>query len=225
MEKQHADKGYRKFWPMMKEMTWKERIIHIVYYYGKYALLGAFLIYMAVSVLTDAFKVKPEKILSGTAINVHMSVEMEKILTDDIFAAVGGTDTNKQEVTLVPSKVSQTDIAVISSLQTKLLSGDFDYVLMDQTALDMLISMQALPDITLVLSEETLEKWGGKYIYVDTDGERYPVAMDISNTLLADSCTFDGERLFMGFPVNMDTLGVIEPFFEYLMDNGLLKIQ
>ena len=225
MEKQHADKGYRKFWPMMKEMTWKERLTHIVYYYAKYALLGAFLIYMTISVLTDAFKVKPEKILSGTAINVHVSLEMEKTLTDDIFSAVGGTDPQKQEATLVPNKVSQTNLAVVSSLQTKLLSNDFDYVLMDQTALDMLISMQALPNITQVLSEQTRARWDGKYIYVDTDGERYPVAMDVSGTALAAGCTFDGERIFMGFPVSMDTLDVIEPFFGYLLDSGLLEIQ
>ena len=225
MENKHPDQGHRKFWPMMKEMTWKQRFTHIIYYYGKYALLAAFLIYMTVSVLTDAYRAKPEKILAGTAVNVHVSLDTEKILTDDIFAAVGGTDTKKQEVTLVPNQVSNKNLHVVSGLQTKLLSGDYHYVLMDQEALDLLISMQALPNLKMVLSEASLDRFQGKYIYIDTDGERYPVAMDISGTPLAEGCTFEGERLFMGFPVNLDTLAVVEPFFAYLMDNGLLEIQ
>ena len=224
MEQQSADKGYRKFWPMMKEMTWKERFTHIIYYYGKYAILGAFLIYMTVSVLVDAYKVEPEKILSGTAINVHVSLDMEKILTEDVFSAVGGTDPEKQTAALVANKISQTDLAVVSSLQTKLLSGDFHYVLMDQTALDMLISMQALPELDQVLSRESLAKWEGKLISIQTDGKQFPVAMDITGTPLAAGCTYDGERIFLAFPVNLDTLAVIEPFYAYLMEEGLLEI-
>lgn len=223
MSEQHADQGHRKFFSTMKNMTWKERVEHFVYYYGKFMLIGAFLLYMAVSVLYDAYKTEPEKILSGTAINVHVSVDMEKKLTEDAFAAAGGTDTEKQEATLVPNEVSQTDL-YSSILQTKLLAGDYDYVLMDQTALDVLLSMQALPDLNLVMPEEMVNSWEGKFISVQTDGQTYPVALDITGTPLAEGCTYDGDRIFLAFPVNMDTLDVVEPFFAYLTEQGLLTL-
>lgn len=223
MNEKHPDQGHRRFWSMMKELTWKERVTNFLYYYGKFAILGIFLIYMAISVMVDAFVPKPEKILAGTAINVHVSVDMEKKLTDVAFAAVGGTDTKKQEVTLVPNTVSQANLHQISALQTKLLAGDFDYVLMDQTALDMLISMQALPELDRVLTAERLAQWEGKYIYIETDGRKFPVAIDITGTALAAGCDYDSERIFLAFPVNLDTLDVVEPFFAYLTDSGLLK--
>ena len=222
MQEKHPDQGHRKFWSMMKELTWKERVSNFLYYYGKFILLGVFLVYMLISVMTDAFSVKPEKILTGTAINVHVSVDMEKKLTDEAFAAVGGTDTKKQEATLVPNTVSNSNLHQVSALQTKLLSSDYDYVLMDQVALDMLISMQALPELDMVFSAERLAQFDGKYIYIETDGRKFPVAIDITGTALAAGCTYDSERIFLAFPVNVDTLDVVEPFLAYLTDNGLL---
>lgn len=222
MSERHADQGYRKFWATMKEMTWKERIRHFLYYYGKYTLIAVFLLYMAGDILYDAYKEKPEVLLAGTAINVHVSVDMEEKLTDEVFSYVGGTDTEKQEVTLVPNQISQADLHMISVLQTKLLAGDYHYVLLDQTALDMLMSMQALPDLYQVLPQEKVDAWAGRFISVQTNGQTYPVAIDITGTALAAECTYDGERIFMSFPVNLDTLAVIESFYDYLIAQGLL---
>ena len=224
MQERHADQGHRKFWATMKEMTWKERIQHILYYYGKYMIIAAFLIYMLTDILIDAYKEKPEVLLAGTAVNVHVSVEMEKMLTEDIFSVVGGTDAEKQEVTLSPNKIDYTDVHMTSALQTKLLAGDYHYVLMDQTALDMLISMQALPNLYQVLPKEKWEPWNDRFISVQTEGVQYPVAIDISGTPLAAGCSFDGDGIYMGFPVNLDTLAVVETFLDYLMTQGLLNV-
>lgn len=224
MQERHADQGHRKFWATMKEMTWKERIQHILYYYGKYMIIAAFLIYMLTDILIDAYKEKPEVLLAGTAVNVHVSVEMEKMLTEDIFSVVGGTDAEKQEVTLSPNKIDYTDVHMTSALQTKLLAGDYHYVLMDQTALDMLISMQALPNLYQVLPKEKWEPWNDRFISVQTEGVQYPVAIDISGTPLAAGCSFDGDRIYMGFPVNLDTLAVVETFLDYLLTQGLLNV-
>lgn len=223
MSEKHADQGYRKFWPMMKEMTWKERIKHILYYYAKYAILAAFLVYMCVDVLYDSFKEKPVVILSGTAINVHVSVDMERILTENVFAFVGGEDTQKQEVTLLPNQLSPADLLMSSALQAKLLSGEYDYVLMDQTALEMLLSMQALPDLNLLLPEEKMARWEGSCISVQAEEGVCPVAIDITGTPLAAGCTYDGDRIYLGFPVTVDTYKTVEPFYDYLVGQGLLE--
>lgn len=223
MSERHADQGYRKFWPMMKEMTWKERIKHILYYYGKYAVLLALIIYMCADVIYDANKAKPVQILKGTAVNVHVSVDMERTLTEDAFPFVGGIDAEKQEVTLLPSEISQADLHMISAMQTKFLSGEYHYALMDQTALGMLLSMQALPDLNLLLPEEKMAEFEGRFISVQTEGQIYPVAIDITGTPLAAGCTYDGDRIYLGFPVNVNTVAAVEPFFEYLMEQGLLE--
>ena len=56
MQDRHADQGYRKFWSLMKEMTWKERLTHIWYYYARYILLGIGILYIAGDVLYDTLK-------------------------------------------------------------------------------------------------------------------------------------------------------------------------
>lgn len=223
MSERHADQGHRKFWAIMKEMSWKERATHILYYYGKYLLVAAFLVYVCVDVLIDTTKEKPENILAGTAINVHISVDMEKILTDDAFFHVGGENTEKQEATLVPNQLKPSDFMLLSTMRTELLTGKYDYVLMDQTALEMLLSMQALPNLYQLLPEEKWESWNDRFISVQTEGQTYPVAIDITGTPLAAECTYDGDRIYLGFPVNMDTMDVVEPFLEYLVSQGLLE--
>lgn len=223
MSERHADQGYRKFWATMKEMSWKERGIHILYYYGKYLVIVAFLVYMFADLLIYTNKEKPERILAGTAINVHVSVDMEKILTADAFFHVGGENADKQEVTLVPNRLKPSDFILLSQMRTELLTGKYDYVLMDQTALEMLLSMQALPNLYQVLPEEKWEPWNDRFISVQTEEQTYPVAINITGTPLAADCTYDGDRIYLGFPVNVDTLDVVEPFLEYLVSQGLLE--
>ena len=223
MGEQHADQGHRKFWATMKEMSWKERVTHILYYYGKYFFIAAFLVYVFADVLIYTNKEKPEQILAGTAINVHVSVDMEKILTEDAFFHVGGENTDKQEVTLNPNRLMPSDFILLSQMRTELLTGKYDYVLMDQTALEILLSMQALPNLYQLLPEEKWEPWNDRFISVQTDGKTFPVAIDITGTPLAAECTYDGNRIYLGFPVNIDTLDIVEPLLEYLVSQGLLE--
>ena len=223
MSERHADQGHRKFWAIMKEMSWKERATHILYYYGKYLLIVAILVYIFADILIYTNKEKPERILAGTAINVHVSLDMEKLLTEDAFSHVGGEDTDKQEVTLAPNQLNPSDFMMISTMRTQLLTGMYDYVLMDQTALEILLSMQALPNLYQILPEEKWESWNDRFISVQTEGQTYPVAINITGTALAADCTYDGDRIYLGFPVNVDTLDVVEPFLDYLVGQGLLE--
>lgn len=224
MTEQHADQGHRKFWPLMKSMTWKQRLQHIVYYYLKYALIAAFLIYMGIDVAYDALKPKPEVLLSGTAVNIHVSVDMEQKLRGDAFAAMGGTDTDKQVIKLVPNQINYTDLYAGSGLQTKMLAGDYHYCLMDLTGLEMLLSMQAFPNLEEVLDEGRLARWEGRFRYVQTEGETYPIAIDITGTVLAAGCEYEGDYLFLGFPVNVDMVPTAIAFIDYLYESGLLEI-
>lgn len=222
MKERHADQGHRKFWSLMKEMTWKERLTHIWYYYARYILLAAFSIYLIGNVIYDSFKPKQVEILSGCLINVSVSTTTERILTDDAFPFVGGEDPEKQKVALTRSDVEEWNLHAVSNMQTKVLAGDYDYVLMDQTALDLLIAMQALPTLDLLLPEEDVEEWKDHSIFVQTEGVNYPVAIDITGTPLAEGCSYDGERIFLGFPVNEQTLSTVKLFYDYLTGQGLL---
>ena len=222
MKERHADQGHRKFWSLMKEMTWKERFTHIWYYYARYILLAICVLYIIGDVLYESFKEKPAEILSGTVINVTVSTDLERKLKEDVLDYVRRDDLGAQTATLVPNKMDDWDLGNVSTLRTKLLSGDYDYVLMDQTALDTLVSMQALPSLQLLLPEEEMAKWEDSCMFVETAGERHPIALDITGTVLANECGYSGERLYLGFPVNQDSASMVVPFYNYLMTQGLL---
>lgn len=216
MSEQHADQGYRRFWKTMAGMTWKERIKHILFYYGKYAFIAIFLLYMFGDLLWQTVREKPEQLFTGTAINVHVSLDGQKALTEDAFPFVGGVDREKQEIKLLPNKVAPMDLHMISNLQTKLFAGAYDYVLLDQTALNLFAPMNAFPDMRLLLSEEKMEPWKERFAYARIDGEQFPIAINITGTVLAKECTYEGEYMYLAFPVNKDRKSIVTPFFDYL---------
>lgn len=223
MSEQHADQGRRKFFKTMANMTWKQRIEHIAFYYGKFILVGAFLLYMFGDSLWEMLREKPEELFSGSTINVQISYDVHVALVDDLFVHMGGTDPEKQEVTLTANRMSDVDFNMQTSIKTQLMAYSYDYVIMDQAALDSLIYTQAFPDLNLLLPEEKLKPWSDRFAYISKDGEQYPVAINITGTPLAEGCTYSGEYIYLAFPVHIDRAPVVEPFFDYLSQELLVQ--
>ena len=224
MENQHPDQGHRTFWSAMKTMTWKQRFQHFTYYYLKYVLIAAFLIYIGIDLTVDSLTPKPEVILSGTVINVQISEEVEYILTDGAFPHMGGTDSEKQTVKLEPNPISLTDMYAGTNLHTKMTAGDYHYCLMDRAGLEKLLSLQVLPNLTQVLTPEQLALFEGRFSYLKTETETFPIAIDITGTPLAEGCRFEGERLYLGFPTILEDIPGAVAFMDYLLSQGLLEI-
>ena len=222
MKERHADQGYRKFWSTMKEMTWKERVKYFAYYYGVYAVIAIFLLSISIDMLANALKEKPEQLLNGTAVNIHVKMDMQEKLIDDVFPVMGGTDPEKQEVTLVANTITWTDIHSSSYLNTKMQAGTYDYVLTDQEGLDKIAPMGTLTDMTLLLPAEKLEPWKERFAYGRVDNKDYPLAINITGTPLAKGCTYTGDYIYLAFTANIDRVHVVEPFFDYLIETGLL---
>ncbi|MBE6933987.1 MAG: hypothetical protein E7462_02905 [Ruminococcaceae bacterium] len=225
MNQEHVDKGLRSFRKSMKGMTFKEKVKHFLYYYGKYTIIFAFLIFMFVDIVYQASRPKPEVLLSGTAVNVKVSEEAEKKLVEDAFAHMGGVEPGKQEVTLVPNAISNANLQLMPVLRTKMLAGDFDYMLLDQEALNVLVSVGAFADLERILSAEDMLKWGARFAYVeDKNDMRHPIAINIVGTPLAEQCVFESEYMYIAFPITEDQQDTVKPFFEYLSQE-LLRLE
>ena len=223
MSEQHADQGHRNFWTLMKNMTWKQRFQHFTYYYLKYALIGAFLIYMFVDLAYDSLQPKPEVILSGTLVNVQIEDDMRSRLCDDAFAHMGGTDPETQTTRLEPNPIDFTDMLAGANLQTKLMSGDYHYCLMDQTGLEKLLALQVMPNLAEVLTAEQLALFEGRLRYLRSENDTFPIAIDITGTPLAEGCTWEGDNLYLSFLVIHDMIPTAVAFMDYLLSQGLLE--
>lgn len=218
MRGKHADQGYRKLRDVLKDMTWKQRWDHLLYYYGVAAVVVVAVIIMGVSVMIDAFSEKPAYLLEGMTINVSWSDEVETAVTTDMFDHLGGTDPNKQYVICNHFVLKEYSASMIESMYTRVYTGEIDYILVDKFAMDAVAPWGFFTDLSLILSEETYEQWKPYFVYAedDMDGKIYPIAIDVSKTEFAKECEYAGDHLYLGFTGNTGREMTPEKFMEYL---------
>ena len=222
MNEQHADQGHRKLFQTMAGMTWPERIKYFLYYYGKLMLAVILVLAIIGDFFWKSLQEKPEVLYAGLAINVQVSQELEDVLTTDLMAHLGVTDSTKQEVTLSPARFSDFDLQAISTYKTKLSIGTYDYAILDMVALAQLAPSDVFPDLNLLLPKEKLEPFADWFMYgMGEDGELVPIAIKIADTPLGEECTYSGENLFLVFPAIQETAHKIPVLFDYIVENLL----
>lgn len=220
MAEQHADQGRRNLFKTMAGMTWKEKISHFIYYYGVMSLVVIFILAVAGSTLYDALREKPEVLFNGMTVNVYLSETAEEALTDGLYELFEGEDPEKQIVELDSAWLDEFDKNVITSLTARVAAGQVDYILVDQAALDYLAPWDVFTDMTLFMSEETLETLKPRFAYGQRqDGSRFPLAINLTGTAFAEEVNFKGESLYIAFPGNTDRVDDLPLFLDYLLES------
>lgn len=215
---EHADQGYRKLFKTLKGMSWKERWDHLIYYYGVAALIVAAVLVMATTLIIDIITPDPVYLYEGMFVNVTVSDELEEALSSDIYDMLGGTDPDMQLVAVNQFVLKDYSASMIESMYTRVYTGQIDYIITDEFAMECLAPWSVYTDLTHLLSEETLEKWKPYLVTgIGYDGSVFPIAIDISHTEFAKQCKYSGEPLFIGFPGNTGHDINAEEFLAYLM--------
>lgn len=203
MAEKHADQGYRKLGKTLKEMTWKQRWDHLIYYYGVIGVATIALLLMGVFVVADMLSEKPVVKLEGMTVNVRWEDSVEKALTEDLYERFNVTDPNMQVVTVTHAVLDEYSNQIIDAMTTRIYTGEIDYLVVNKMAMDWLAPWGAFTDLQLLLSEETLKKWELCFVYAQGEtGDKYPIAIDLAKTPFAEKCTFKGDHLYLGFPGN-----------------------
>ena len=218
MKQKHADQGYRKLRDVLKDMTWKQRWDHLIYYYGVLALVVIGLLIMAVSVTIDALSEKPEYLFEGMTVNVSWSDEVETAVTTELFDHLGGQDPKKQYVIANHFVLEEYSASMIESMYTRAATGEIDYIIVDKFAMDAMAPWGFFTELELILSKESMEKWHDYFVYAqdEFDERIYPIAIDISKTEFAKQCKYEGDHLYIGFTGNTGREMKPEEFMEYL---------
>lgn len=218
MRQKHADQGYRKLRDVLKDMTWKQRWDHLIYYYGVAALVGIAVLIMGISVIIDVCSEDPYYLFEGMTVNVRWSDEAETAVTTDLFDHLGGTDPKKQYVIANHFSLQEYSAAMIESMYTRVATGEIDYILVDKFAMDAMAPWGFFTDLNLILSKEAMKQWEPYFVYAQDDmtEEIFPIAIDISKTPFAKECTYKGDYLYLGFTGNTGREMGPEEFMEYL---------
>ena len=182
---------FRELLEDLKPMTFGEKVDHLWTYYKEYlliVLLAAVLVAMTVSSFINSGK---EVLLRGMMVNITITQEGYNYLTEDYFQKIGGVE-GEQLVEmdyanfsdLADPTSSEDNYNASLKLMARVSGGLLDYALIDQMAFEFYLTQGVYGKMSTLFTQQELEEMGDRVIYsMQDDGtERWPVAIDISQT-------------------------------------------
>lgn len=214
----------RKFMQVLSTMTFREKVEHIWTYYKLHicaVLLAAFvLITWGVSIYNNS----KEVLLSGNVINVYLSEEGNRYLTEDSFAAVGGSH-DRQTVNITSRYISPEDPASYMqsmTLMAMIEAKDLDFLLLDEATFQQYALSDFYLDLREFFTAEELEALADSIAYVDSEylQESYPAGICLNGTTFAQKCMADQGKYYLTFVTNTPRLSACRAFWEHILNFG-----
>ena len=203
-KKYNEESSIQRLKKNMQGMSLEQKIQHILTYYWGTILLAILVPVLLVFILSPLFKDKPEFTFDGAFSNLALSQEGEYYLKNEWLSKVGvapekalltidlstaGTFNQAQEI--------DSGIRVIAAVA----ADNLDYILCDNTALNLFSVQQAYLPLDQVLEEQVLAQWADRiYYFIDPeDGLSYPIALDVSDLPFVQDCVMGNGRIYFGF--------------------------
>ena len=216
--------GFQKFVETMKELTWKERIAHFWEYYKWVAIAVIAVIIAAVSVVISVQENSKPLLYGGVAVNVNVSEEASAYLVDGWMKHVQGdpkkdrVDFSEMLLNLEANTMSDLGMANAEKLLTMVESGDLDYLIMDAYALSYCGGNGIFAPLENALSAQTIAKFEGKLVTIETDDGSYYGAIDITDLPFVKANMTSNDKIYIAFPGNTGRESKNEAFLQYLMN-------
>lgn len=215
-----SKQGFRE---LTKGMTLTEKLEYLWEYYRWVLLVAAFAVIVASMVITGIVNTSGEVLYSGAAVNVQLSEEGSRYLKEDLAEHLGAERNQKTELFVTTFTDLQTtsdlEMSAASAMRVVLMitAEDYDYVIMDQVALDFYKNHPVFTSLDEMFSDEILSQWEDAIVYHETEETgAYPVAIDITQTAFVQGCVAEGERVYIAFPGNTGRTEQNDDFLEYL---------
>ena len=224
MSEQHADRGFRKFWATMAELTPKQRWAHFWEYYKGVTMIVVLVAVVLGLTIYDLAKPRKEVIFKGAMVNVALTQKAEQALTEDLRIYLEGTE--DQEAALMyflivtdPTKPHDpnSNYAEIMKLAAEITTGSIDYALMDEEAKDYYLQQEAFADLNGLLTPAQMAALKDRLVYQTLEeGKTIPVAIDLGDIPLDAGCSTE-KGLFIAFPGNNDRKDKVSAVLDYLL--------
>lgn len=175
----------------MKPMTWKQRLDHLWTYYKEYLWFVALAVIVICVIVTGAINASKDVIAGGMLVNISIDQEGFDYLSTEYREHLGGVggqivELDYSNFSSLADPTSSEDNAYASMiLPARVESGDLDYILLDQFAMEYYITQGVYLDLRTFFTQEELDALGGKVIYARQEDEAqedsWAVAVDISD--------------------------------------------
>ena len=207
----------------LRDMTWKERIDYIWSYFHVHILSAVAVLALVIAFLSVVLAPKKQVVYSGMTVNVTLTAAGEKYLTDQLFAAFGGTDENKQEIQFQQSTMGKTEYGDTTGAEIMTLVGEMaaqaiDYLIMDELSMTYLSQGGWFGNIEEELSESQKEAFADALYKVQMeDGQIIAVAVEITDTDFIRDCAPKAKKVYLVLPGNTERSELSDDFFDWLL--------
>ena len=166
-------------------MSWPQRIDHLWTYYKWVLAIAIGVAVLLNIVITAVISANTEVLLSGMAINASVDDAGYDLLTDGYLARLDGTkrqavqfsqDILDPEGLALGSEMTYTSIVKVSGMSS---TGDLDYLILDQVALEYYATGELFLDLRQIFAAEALAQMPICHV-----GE-VPLIIDITDTWFA----------------------------------------
>lgn len=184
----------------LSTMTFPQKLEHLWIYYKHVLLIAAaivFAIWFTVNAITGARQVT---LLAGTSLNLRITEEglaqIDEVVTEN--GQLEGKTFLDEFPYLDSYYIGQgfLDEKTATYLVTRISSQNLDYILMDQSVLDV-TSTNYFIDMREIFPEETLARWPLVYKEDTETGESIPVGIDITGTDFAQTYILSPGNIYM----------------------------
>ena len=215
----------------LKPMTFWQKVDHLWSYYKEWLLIALLIGIVITITVTSVINANKEYKFKGMMVNLTMSQEGYRYMTDDLLAKIGTGDKNEAVVvdytnfTDLADPTSTEDNYGASLLLIARVSGQMlDCALIDQLALEFYLTQDVFGTLSTFFTQEQLDAMGDKVIYAkqeddewaDETYEPYPVAVEISQMQFFQDVAPNNEKIYFVLSGNHPDLEAVQAFWDHL---------
>lgn len=215
----------------LKPMTFWQKVDHLWSYYKEWLLIALLIGIVITITVTSVINANKEYKFKGMMVNLTMSQEGYRYMTDDFLAKIGTGDKNEAVVvdytnfTDLADPTSTEDNYGASLLLIARVSGQMlDCALIDQLALEFYLTQDVFGTLSTFFTQEQLDAMGDKVIYAkqeddewaDETYEPYPVAVEISQMQFFQDVAPNNEKIYFVLSGNHPDLEAVQAFWDHL---------
>lgn len=208
----------------LKPMSWKQRLDHLWTYYKEYLWFVAIAVIVICVVVTGSINNSKEPLAGGMLVNISIEQEGYNYLSEDYLAHLGGTGDQVVELdytdfsSLADPTSSEDNYYASMILLARVESGDLDYIILDQFAMEYYITQGVYMDLREFFTQEELDALGEKVIYArqEEEVESWAVAVDISDLPFVQQNISTEEKTYFALSGSTQRPEICRDMWEYL---------
>lgn len=226
---------FRELMDDMKPMTFGEKVDHLWTYYKEYVFIALAVGLLVAAGISGYINANKEYLFKGMMVNISMSQEGYRYLTEDMLARMGDGDPNQ---TIMMDYTNFEDLADPTNgednynasllLIARVSGGLLDCALLDQMAFEFYLTQDAYGDWSTFFTQAELDALGDKVIYamaaeeeVDAEGNvteavRWPAAIEISDLPFLKEHAPGNDKIYFVLSGNQPNHEAVRAFWDHL---------